>query len=134
MVAQHTVKLGNFLGNNFTSETKTNELAIKILTHKHHVANIVEGCNSASVIILFLAFIIAFAGSIKNIFLFGTFGILSIYALNILRIVIITIALDRFPEYSRFLHQILFPAIIYGYTFLLWIIWVRYFAYKNSKA
>src|SRR5690606_243042 len=54
---------------------------------------IVEGCNSVSVIILFIAFIIAFAEKFKKTFLFLFAGSVLIYTVNILRIAILVVAI-----------------------------------------
>jgi exosortase family protein XrtF len=96
-----------------------------------YVSRIVEGCTSVSVIILFLAFIIAFSGSLGNTLWFGLFGSILIYIVNILRIIALSVLYHRFPEYQKILHDLLFPAIIYGLTFVLWITWVKY--YSNLK-
>jgi len=128
MVANHTVGLGNFFGYNFSHIQHTEELSFKLFTDDNYIARIVEGCNSISVIILFWAFIIAFTGNWKKTILFGLAGSLLIYALNILRIVFISVAMGSYPQYTEFLHQIIFPAVIYGFTFLLWVVWVKYFA------
>lgn len=132
LVTEHTVSVGNFLGFDFKSEQHIEELSFKLYSNKNYVARVVEGCNSVSVIILFWAFIIAFAGRWQKTLLFGLFGSLSIYILNVFRIVFISVAMDKYPQYSDFLHQIVFPAIIYGFTFILWVIWVRYFALKDK--
>ena len=97
------------------------------------LAQVVEGCNAISIIILFMAFIISFAQKVKKTVLFIFAGIALIYAVNILRIAILTIALYHYPEYSDFLHQIIFPAIIYGMVFLLWLFWVRNLKVKSKK-
>jgi len=130
MVASHTESLGNFLGFQFVTEQHPEELSFKIFTDDNYVARVVEGCNSISVIILFWAFIIAFTGNWKNTLLYGFIGSILIYSLNIIRIVLLSVAIHSYPHYSDFLHQIVFPAIIYGFTFLLWVIWVKYFAKK----
>ncbi|WP_339699159.1 exosortase family protein XrtF [uncultured Marixanthomonas sp.] len=89
------------------------------------LARVVEGCNAISIIILFVAFIVSFAQGIKKTTLYIFGGIALIYTINILRIALLTIALYHYPEYTDFLHQIVFPAIIYGMVFLLWLFWVR---------
>lgn len=132
IVTDNSVCVGNALGLKFRSEQHKEELSFKLFTNDHYVARIVEGCNSISVILLFWSFIIAFAGAWKKTLLFGLIGGALIYVLNIFRIVFIAVALDKYPQHSQFLHQILFPAIIYGFTFLLWIIWVKYFATKKT--
>jgi exosortase family protein XrtF len=85
---------------------------------------IVEGCNAVSVIILFVAFIIAFAERFKKTFLFLFAGAVLIYVVNILRIVILVIAIYKYPEYEHILHSVVFPGIIYSMVFVLWMVWV----------
>lgn len=133
LVADQTVTTANLLGYEFSSEQHPSELSIKLFTENKYRARVVEGCNSLSIIILFWAFIIAFKGSFKNTLLFGIFGTLLIYFLNIIRIIFITLALDSYPQHSHFLHQIIFPSIIYGFTFILWVVWVRYFAITEKQ-
>lgn len=86
---------------------------------------IVEGCNSISVIILFVAFVIAFSEKFKKTFLFLFAGSVLIYIVNILRIAILVVALYKFPEYEDILHSVIFPGIIYSMVFILWMVWVR---------
>jgi len=101
---------------------------VKLFINDKFTAFIVEGCNAISIIILFIAFIVAFAGKFKTTILYILFGSLLIYFTNIVRIVIISIALYEFPQYQNVLHEIVFPSIIYGMTFLLWFVWIRNFS------
>jgi exosortase family protein XrtF len=105
-----------------------NEPSIKIIYHNKYVSRIIEGCNALSVIILFIAFVIAFTGKFKQTLLFILFGSLLIHVLNIARIVLLSIALFHFPQYEHILHEIIFPLVIYGVVFLLWVIWVNKFS------
>ncbi len=108
------------------------ELSLKILVDGVYSARVIEGCNGISVIILFCAFVIAFPGNKKKAVLFCILGGLSIYVVNIFRIAILTQLLVWFPNQQVFLHNLVFPAIIYGYTFLLWVLWVSKFStYKK---
>jgi len=90
---------------------------------------IVEGCNAISVIILFVSFVIAFSGKFKTTLLFILTGTVLIYLLNVIRIAILTVLLFHFPEKEHILHGVLFPLIIYGLVFILWVFWVN----KYSK-
>jgi len=96
--------------------------------HGKYVARIIEGCNAMRVMILFTAFIIAFRGKTTSSLLFIGSGIASIHLLNITRIVALTIALSSFPQFETALHDIVFPLFIYGYVFILWIVWVNKWA------
>lgn len=133
-VANQTAKMITILGYKAKVEQHKEELSIKIWINKNYVSRVIEGCNSISVIILFLAFIIAFSGRIKATIIYGIVGSLLIYIVNIFRIAILSIGILKFPKQQNILHSIVFPAIIYGMVFLLWIIWVNKFSnYKKSK-
>lgn len=127
-VAKQTKYLLNVFGYPTEIKQDTETLAVKIFINNKFTAFIVEGCNAISVIILFIAFIVAFSGKFITTVLYILFGSLLIYITNIVRIVIISIALYEYPQYQNVLHEIIFPSIIYGFTFLLWIIWIRNFS------
>jgi exosortase family protein XrtF len=52
-----------------------------------------------------------------------------IHVLNITRIALLMVAFYNFPEANFILHDILFPLVIYGTVFILWIIWVNKFSF-----
>jgi exosortase family protein XrtF len=133
-VATHVSKVSRMLGYDAKIEQHTAELSIKFILDGQYVSRIIEGCNSISIIILFLSFIVAFSGALKYTLIFGIFGGLLIYVVNVLRIIAISILHMRFPEYETILHDLLFPSIIYGLTFMLWITWVKYFSKLNKDA
>ncbi|KAF2334404.1 exosortase family protein XrtF [Flavobacterium daemonense] len=93
---------------------------------------IIEGCNAVSVIILFISFVLAFSGKLKTTLFFILFGTLFIYVLNIIRIALLTVLLFNYPQHEHILHGVLFPLIIYGIVFSLWVIWVNKFS-KYAK-
>ena len=108
------------------------EMSVKLLLNGYYVARVIEGCNSVSVIILFLSFIVAFPGTIKATLIYSAIGVLIIYGINVLRIAFLTLMLYKYPKEQVLLHNIVFPAIIYGTTFFLWVLWVQKFSnYKK---
>jgi exosortase family protein XrtF len=131
-VANHTQQLANFLGYHTRIEDHEDELSIKFYVGNIYAARIVEGCNSISIIILFLAFIIAFSGGLKATIIFGVIGTFVIYSVNIVRVMVLSMLMYKYPQYQEILHGLLFPAIIYGTVFLLWIIWVNKFSYLKK--
>lgn len=133
VVADHVDKMSEMLGYDSHIEQNTHELSIKYILDGNYVARIVEGCSSISIIILFLSFIIAFSGNIKSTILYGLFGSILIYVVNILRIIAMSVLLLKFPQYEKILHDLFFPAVIYGLTFILWITWVKYFSNLTLK-
>jgi len=115
----------------------TKEPGFNIYYNQKFMARIIEGCNGLSVIILFIAFIIAFSGKIKPTLLFIIGGSFLIHILNVSRIALLCVLMYYYPEQQHFLHGVLFPLFIYGVVFILWVIWVNKFskyATKNTKS
>ncbi|APG61076.1 exosortase family protein XrtF [Christiangramia salexigens] len=108
-------------------------LSMKLMVEDYFLAGIVEGCNSASVIILFSSFILAFFSKPLPTIMYLFAGSVIIYAINIIRIVILAIGIYEYPKYADFLHTIFFPLAIYGTVFILWIIWVRTYSRWKRK-
>ncbi|WP_347174222.1 exosortase family protein XrtF [Polaribacter uvawellassae] len=131
-VADQTVSVLSFFGYNVSSVQHTAEMSVKLLVEGHYIARVIEGCNSISIIILFVAFIVAFSGPKRTTIIYAIVGSLIIYAINILRIAFLTIMLYKYPNQQLVLHNLVFPAIIYGTTFLLWVIWVQKFSHHKK--
>ncbi len=127
-VAVQSKNVLNLFDQNARIENHPTELCVKMLLDNYYVVGIIEGCNSVSIIILFVAFIIAFKGTLKRTLLYAVFGMVTIYYVNILRIAILTYGVFNFGNYTDVLHDVVFPAIVYGYIFLLWIVWIHYFS------
>jgi len=132
-VAKQTQAILTWFDPNAYTLPDMKEPSVKIIYRGKYVSRIIEGCNALSVIILFIAFIIAFTGKFKHTVLFMLFGCLLIHLLNVTRIVLLSVALYNFPQYEHILHGVIFPLIIYGVVFLLWVIWVNKFSY-HAKA
>lgn len=105
---------------------------IGVYYRENFTVRIIEGCNAVSILILFVSFIIAFSGKFKTTLLYILSGTIFIYILNIIRIVFLIVLLYNYPQYTHFLHGVLFPLIIYGLVFVLWIVWVSKFS-KYAK-
>lgn len=125
IVAKQSSGILNGLGFDAVIEPNKNEPSMNLFINGKHLARIIEGCNALSIIILFISFVLAFAQKLKKTFLFILGGTIMIYVINIARIVILAISIYKYPEYKEILHGVVFPGIIYGMVFLLWIYWVR---------
>ncbi|MHC0439975.1 exosortase family protein XrtF [Flavobacterium sp. 3-210] len=131
-VGQNVEQLMQFFNSDISIVKSLSQPSLEVWYNKRFTIRIVEGCNAVSVIILFVSFVIAFSGKFKTTLLFILFGSLFIYVLNILRIAFLTVLLFKYPEHEHFLHGVLFPLIIYGLVFTLWVIWVNKFS-KYAK-
>ncbi|MGB0806452.1 MAG: exosortase family protein XrtF [Salibacteraceae bacterium] len=94
---------------------------------------LIEGCNAISVMILFVAFLVAFQGKLKTYFWFVPSGILILYLANLVRIYLIGMIILYFPSWTNLAHDYVFPGVIYGTTFILWVVWVKYFTKKREN-
>lgn len=127
-VAQQTVALLQWFGSESYTQPHLTEPSIKLFYQGKYVSRIIEGCNAISVIILFVSFVMAFTGKFKKTVLFILFGTVLIHLLNIARIALLSVALYHYPQYEHLLHGVIFPLIIYGTVFLLWVLWVNKFS------
>lgn len=131
LVAVQSESLIRSLGYTTKLVAHKSELSMKLFVNNVFLVRVVEGCNAVSIIILFGSFIISFFGNLKVTLLYILAGSVIIYAMNIIRIALLTIGVFEYPEYADFLHSIIFPLVIYGTVFILWLIWVR--IYSNFR-
>ena len=134
LVANQTVYLLKFFNFNAYSAPNYFESSVKLIYNNQFIARVVEGCNGLSVIILFISFIIAFTGKLKHTLVFIVNGTLIIHILNVARIALLCVLLFEYPESESLLHGVIFPLIIYGTVFLLWIIWVNNYSIYAKKS
>lgn len=133
MVARQVNRTLLFFNYNSSLELHNSQASVKLFLDNIYFARVVEGCNALSVIILFVAFVIAFSGKWLQTLLFILGGSVLIHILNILRITLLCIALLRYPKQQHLLHGVLFPLFIYGVVFGLWVIWVNKFSSHGRK-
>lgn len=133
LVAKQSHVLIETVGYDAEIKPHSKELSMKLIINNKYVARVVEGCNSISVIILFISFIIAFAGRFKLTFVYILAGSTLIYIVNLVRIVILSVGLYNYPWRREELHTVIFPMIIYGMVFLLWMFWVNRYSKLNPK-
>ncbi|GGK11237.1 exosortase family protein XrtF [Yeosuana aromativorans] len=133
LVARQSADLIDVLGYHAQVLPHPDEPSMKLIINDKYLARVIEGCNSVSIIILFVSFIIAFSGKPKTTFLYILSGSVLIYVVNLMRIVILSIGLYHYPWRREILHTVIFPGIIYGMVFLLWIIWVNRFSNMIKK-
>ncbi len=133
LVALQSESLLNTFGYDAQILPHPEERSMKLIVNDKYLARIIEGCNSVSVLILFISFIIAFSGKLKVTFLYILSGSVLIYIVNLIRIVMLSMGIYHYPEQTEIMHTVVFPAIIYGMMFLLWIFWVNRFSKLKKK-
>ena len=132
-VSSQSVYFLKWIDTSWQMANNLEEPCMNILYNNEWISRIVEGCNGLSIMILFASFVLAFYKGFKATFSYIVFGVLIIHVFNILRIVGLNLAMIRFKKYTDFLHNILFPLVIYGIVFLLWFFWVNKFSKDVKK-
>lgn len=122
-----------FFGADVASAPHPSQPCIKLFFNGKYVARIIEGCNALSVMILFISFVIAFAGRWKTTLIFIISGCIIIHILNIVRIALLCAAMYHFPQQEHLLHGVVFPLFIYSVVFILWVIWVNKYSLYAKK-
>lgn len=120
--------ISDIMGVNISIDKIAGEQWTRLVYNNQAVARIVEGCNAVSVMILFVSFVLAFARKAVPTIVFSITGILLIHILNVFRIIIIGLLIYYYPEYTHLTHGVLFPLVIYGFVFVLWVFWVKKFS------
>ncbi len=123
--ARQTDLLYRATGHQTTWKVLPDGARVGIFDNGRWILNIIEGCNSVSILILFLAFVWAFPAPWKERLWFSGAGSALIWITNLLRLWVLGLVYAY--RYSWFdpMHRVFFPAAIYGMVVLLWIIWVR---------
>ena len=135
LVAEQSAAVLSWFDSQSYTMPHSTEPSVKLFYKGKYISRIIEGCNALSVIILFISFVIAFTGKFKKTILFIVFGTVLIHVLNIGRIALLCVALYHYPQYEHLLHGVIFPLVIYGVVFSLWVIWVnKYSLYATEIA
>ena len=133
LVAKQSVFVMKWFDNSAKLTPNFFDASVKLYYKNNYVSRVVEGCNAVSVIILFVSFVVAFAGKLKPTILFLILGVLLIHLFNILRIAFLNILIFKYPNQKQLLHGVFFPLLIYGLVFGLWVIWVNKFSNYAKK-
>ncbi|HEY8935030.1 MAG TPA: exosortase family protein XrtF [Cyclobacteriaceae bacterium] len=88
------------------------------------ILNVFEGCNGINVMIVFVAFIVAFGGKTKAILWFVPLGLITIHLFNIIRIALLYVVAQHYQSYFYYVHKYIFTGILYLIVFALWILGV----------
>ena len=99
--------------------------SIPIYLNGERTVSVFEGCNSLNVIIVMLAFLVAYQGRAKYYLWFIPLSIVVIYIANLIRIDALVFVSVYLPDYMYFTHKYFFTAFIYAVVFLLWFWWVK---------
>lgn len=123
-VTEQSVGILNISGQQTEAFKGSTDPKVYIKNTGQTVLSVYEGCNGLNVIIIFVAFLVAYGGKAKDFLWFIPLGILSIHLANLARIILLYFVVRYYPDYMYFTHKFLFTGFIYAFVLLLWYIWV----------
>jgi exosortase family protein XrtF len=113
--------------------TESEQTYDSIWLNGKYAISVEEGCNGVNIMILFLAFIVAFGGKLLNMGVFIPFGVLFIHASNIGRLFLLSLLNVEFEGRAfHFFHKYGFTAVIYISVLILWYLWVMKFSGRKQ--
>lgn len=102
----------------------TKNPVVYLLDERAVVLTIFEGCNGLNVLIVFLAFLVAFGPLNATALGFALIGTGLIHVTNLGRLILLYwLAISRSTHFY-FFHKYVFTASLYVLVFLLWFIWI----------
>lgn len=123
-VSSQSALLANGMGYEAQAVPNPDGPTIRMMSGDRVILNVFEGCNGLNVVIVFLAFILAFGGSVRKRGWFIPAGILVIHLFNLGRIMILYFLSYTGSNYFHYFHKYFFTAVIYGAVFFLWWLWI----------
>ena len=74
--------------------------------------------------IVFVAFIVSFKGSVKMFIRYFILGLFAVYLINLFRLMGLYAVALHFAGSFYFFHKFFFTAVIYLVVFIIWYFWV----------
>jgi exosortase family protein XrtF len=124
-VTRETSNVLNQLGYHTTPAKNTQGPTAFLSDDVQIILTTYEGCNGINVMIVFVAFLAAFGGSLKKLTWFLPAGMVLIHVSNLGRIVLLYFVAVGYHHYFYYVHKYVFTAAIYVIVFVLWILWVK---------
>lgn len=123
-VSNHTCLVLNTVGYSTAIAPHPTLPSVIIRNYGNSVISVYEGCNSINVMIVFLAFMLAFGPFSKRKILFMGLGLVIIYLINLARVTFLFWVAESMPDYLYFVHKYVFTAMIYMVVLVMWYLWI----------
>jgi exosortase family protein XrtF len=139
----HDGRLDNFLNANLTNvgaailQFLGYDVSIRE-GHNIYIANkpnisIGSPCNGLLLYVTHICFLIVLPSKIRYMLIFAVIGIVSIYSINIVRIIALSLNHLYNPETFDFNHKYVYQIIVYILVGLLWHTWIKKYAHLTVK-
>lgn len=124
-VAKQVAAILTFFGQAFSAMAEQQSANVALWLNNEVVVYVFEGCNGINVMIVYLSFLVAYKGTIRQFLMFCFGGLVLIYLLNLVRVGLLAEVALFYPEQLYFFHKYLFTGFIYTLVFVLWYYWIK---------
>lgn len=124
-IAKQVAAVLTFFGQAFSAITEQQSANVALWLNNQVVVYVFEGCNGINVMIVYLSFLVAYKGNVRQFMLFCFGGLTLIYLLNLVRVGLLAEVALFYPEQLYFFHKYLFTGFIYSIVFVLWYYWIK---------
>jgi len=123
LVSQNAASLFRILG--YEAQSRVNAT---LYINNIRTVHVGYPCNGISIFIVFISFIIAVPGKIKDLSWFIPLGILSVHSINVLRVFCLAVIYLYDKSLVDFNHKYVFTAVVYTWVMLLFRYWIKRFS------
>lgn len=116
----------------YTGDEKSIIEASEIYHNNELVLYIADPCNGLELMALYIGFIVCMPSKFLRKVKYIILGILLIDIINILRCSGLIYLREYFHAYFDFAHKYLFKMVVYGATFIMWMVYSRKISLKNE--
>ncbi|MDY0103784.1 MAG: archaeosortase/exosortase family protein [Lentimicrobium sp.] len=89
------------------------------------------GCTSLKQWVHWIVLMLLFPGPWKHKLWYIPMGVVVIHFVNLIRITGLVVTTTAWPQSFEFFHNYIFKTFFYFMIFLMWVVWVEYFASKE---
>jgi exosortase family protein XrtF len=132
-VTKQTSQVQSMFGVESSIQINKGIKSISMQNNGDGVINVFEGCNGINVMIVFVAFLVAYGGSSKRMLWFLPLGLFIIHLFNLIRIMFLYAAAQQNTRYFYYIHKYFFTAALYLVVIVLWIVWVAKLSNTKTK-
>jgi len=112
---------------------KSSEIS-QIYNNNRKVVYVADGCNALELMVGYIGFIFCLPSGFWRKVLYIVLGILAIHSINIIRIAGLIYVNEFHQVHFDFTHLYLFKAIMYSFTFAIWMLYMRKIEVKRVSA
>ncbi|MDD4148741.1 MAG: hypothetical protein PHE33_01810 [Bacteroidales bacterium] len=110
------------------------QINYRLWVHGYAIVGVGNYCLAIQLWLFFAALICSYTGKWINKLWFSALGILLINLINVFRLIAVIYAAHYYPKYIQFNHDYVFNVIIYIFTFLMWMLWIKKFSSNKNTS